>query len=79
MNKIDILSNPSKYSWNYILYHIQFTQDEIISVKDWITIEELIKYQKSITRSFLEEHFTKEINSSLEVDWDDVKKYVSVR
>lgn len=77
LNKIDILSNPSKYAWNCLLYYVQFSQDEILLVKEWIEIRELIQFQKSVTTRFLREHFQKEINNSLEVDWTDVEKYVT--
>ena len=76
INKNDILSNPSNYAWNYILHYVQFSQDEILSVKEWIEIPELIKYQLSVTTNFLREHFQKEINIHPDIDWTDVKKYV---
>ena len=75
--KIDILINPSKYAWNCILYYVQFSQEEILSVKEWIEVRELIQFQKSVTKQFLREHFQKEIDDCLEVDWTDVNKYVS--
>lgn len=77
LNKIDILSNPSKYAWNCLLYYVQFSQEEILSVKDWIEIRELIRFQRSITKRFLRENFQKEIDDCLEVDWTDVEKYVN--
>jgi hypothetical protein len=77
INKIDILSNPSNYAWNNVLHYIQFSQDEIIYIKEWIEIPELIKYQQSITTQFLRKHFQKEIDSCLEIDWNDIYKIVS--
>ena len=77
MNKTTILSNPSNYAWNYILHYIQFSQEEIISVKEWIELPELIKYQTSVTIQFLREHFQNEINVHSDIDWTDVKKYVT--
>ena len=76
INKLDILSNPSKYAWNCLLYYVQFSQEEIIYLKEWIEVRELIRFQKSVTILFLREHFQKEIDDCLEVDWNDVKKYV---
>ena len=43
---------------------------------NWITIREMIRYQKSLTRDFLEKHFTIEIDESLDVDWAFVELYV---
>lgn len=76
INKLDILSNPSNYAWNCVLYYVQFSQEEILTVKEWIEVRELIKFQKSVTKKFLREHFQKEIDDCLEVDWTDVEKYV---
>ena len=70
------ISNPEKYAWNLLLSQVQFTQDELLLVKDWIVIKDMIKYQKSLTKSFLEKYFSEEIDESLEVDWNDVDKYV---
>jgi hypothetical protein len=75
-DKEDILRNPANYPWNYILRYIQFSQDEILFVKEWIEIYELVRYQTSITRQFLRKHFKKDIDNSLEIDWNDVEKYV---
>lgn len=72
----DILSNPSKYAWNCVLYYLQFTQEEILSVKEWIDVYDIIRFQKSVTQQFLRNHFQKEIDDCLEVDWNDVRKYV---
>ena len=74
--KTDILSNPSKYAWNCVLYYIQFSQDELLSVKEWIEVRELIQFQTSVTKLFLHTHFQKEIDDCLEIDWADVDKYV---
>ena len=77
INKTDIFAKPSSYAWNCLLYYIQFSQDEILMMKEWIEIRELIKYQKSVTKQFLRENFQKEIDECLEVDWTDVDKYVT--
>lgn len=77
IDKIEILTNPRYYAWNCLLYYVQFTQDEILMMKEWIEIRELIKFQKSVTKQFLRDNFQKEIDDCLEVDWTDVDKYVS--
>ncbi len=76
IGKETILENPSKHAWNGVLYYVQFSQDEILSVKEWIEVRELIKYQKSVTKKFLRDNFQKEIDDCLEVDWNDVDNYV---
>lgn len=76
IGKAKLLSTPSKYAWNCVLYYIQFSQLELLSIKEWIEIPEMIKFQKSITKQFLRENFQKEIDDCLEVDWNDVNKYV---
>jgi hypothetical protein len=77
IGKQTILDNPSKHAWNCVLYYVQFSQDEILSVKEWIEVRELIKYQKSVTKKFLRDNFQKEIDNCLEVDWNDVNEYVA--
>lgn len=72
----DILSNPSKYAWNCVLYYLQFSQEEILSVKEWIDVYDIIRFQKAVTKQFLHDHFQKDIDDCLEVDWNDVNKYV---
>ena len=76
IGKEAILTNPEKHAWNCVLYYIQFSQEEILSVKEWIEVRELIRFQKSATKLFLREHFQKEIDDCLEVDWTDVDKYI---
>lgn len=76
MSKPQILAHPSNYAWNCVLRYVQFSQDEILSVKEWIEIRELIKFQKCVTRNFLRDHFQNEIDMSLDIDWHDVVKYV---
>ncbi len=76
INKTDIFVNPSCHAWNCLLYYVQFTQEEILLMKKWIEVRELIKYQKSVTKQFLRDNFQKEIDDCLEVDWTDVDKYV---
>jgi hypothetical protein len=76
LDKQELLSNPSRYAWNCVLYYKQFTQDELLSLREWLTIRELIRWQNSVTREFLHTHFQKEIDDCLEVDWTDVEKYV---
>ena len=70
------ITNPEKYSWRLLLSQVQFSQEELLRVTEWIVIRELIRYQKSVTKEFLEKHFAEEIDESLEVDWDFVELYV---
>jgi hypothetical protein len=75
--KNDILNTPQKYAWNIVLRIIQFTQSELLSIREYCEIKDIIRFQNSVTESFLIEHFSKDIDDSLDVDWDDVKKYCS--
>ena len=70
------IKTPEKYAWNLLLSQVQFTQEELLRVSAWITIREMIRYQKCLTRAFLEKHFVADIDESLEVDWDFVELYV---
>lgn len=77
LKKQDVLDSPSSYPWSLLLRNIQFSQQELLSVKEWIEVCELVKFQQSVTKPFLREHFQKEIDECLEIDWTDVNKYVS--
>ena len=70
------LKNPERYAWNLLLTQVQFTQEELLHVRNWIVIRSLIRYQTSVTKAFLEEHFATDIDESLEVDWAFVELYV---
>lgn len=73
--KINILNNPQKYPWNIVLRVIQFTQSELLSVREYCEIKDIIRFQNSANKEFLITHFSKDIDDSLEVDWNDVNKY----
>lgn len=77
--KMEYLLNPDKYAWNCILHYIQFTQEELLSVREVLEIREVVRYQTAATTKFLRDHFQKEIDECLEVDWDDVKIYTRDR
>lgn len=79
VGKQAILNNPSAYAWNCVLYFLQFTQDELLSVRDWIELREMVKYQIAATPEFLRMHFAAEIDASLEVDWTDVEVAAEAR
>jgi transposase len=74
-----ILASPQNYTWNCVLYYIQFTQDELLQVKDWLDIIAVIKYQQSASYRFLESYFTDEINEASDINWDEIKKYTHGR
>lgn len=76
IGKYAIMAEPQKYAWNCVLYYLQFTQDELLRMRDWIELREMIRYQRSISREFLRTHFMDAIDASLDVDWTDVEKHV---
>ena len=70
------MSHPQNYAWNCVLAFIQFTQEEILQMKSYIDINALVRYQKSLTKAFLQKHFTEEIDNCQELDWNDINIYV---
>jgi len=70
------MATPQKYAWNCVLAFIQFTQEEILQMKSYIDIRTLVRYQKSVTKDFLREHFSEEIDECMELDWNDINMYV---
>lgn len=75
--KENYLETPSQFAWNILLMRYQFTQEELLAVREYIDLPNMIKYQKCLTHAFLREHFEKDINDCYEVDWNDVNKYLS--
>ena len=74
LDKRDLLKNPENYPWNAVLYYLQFSQEELLVVKEHLDIPALVKYQTAATYEFLRRHFSKEIDNCLEVDWADVTR-----
>jgi hypothetical protein len=78
--KDQLLAEPQKYTWKDVLEHVQFTQEELLRAKLQIVLPlpELIRHQKCVTRQFLEEYFSSEIQESEEVDWTYVDTHIGV-
>ncbi len=74
--KQQILNAPNHYPWNLVLKYYQFTQDELIILRKYMDLPNMIKHQQCLTRSYIRTYFSIDINECLEVDWDDVEKYV---
>ena len=45
-------------------------------MKNYVDIRALVRHQKSVTRQFLRDHFSEDIDECLELDWNDIKIYV---
>lgn len=71
--KSQILQEPQRYAWNILVCERQFTQEELLAVKEYLDLPTMIRSQLCLTRDFLEAHFVAEIDACLEVDWDDVE------
>lgn len=63
-----ILENPQDYPWNVVLFHVQFSQEELLLVRDYVDLYSMIRYQKCLTREFLRQHFLQEIEESDDTD-----------
>ncbi len=68
-----LLAEPQRFAWNIVVREHQFTQEELISVREYLDLPTFIRFQRCLTRAFLKEHFAKEIDDCLEVDWEDVR------
>lgn len=76
IGKQSLLKEPSKYAWNCVLYYIQFTQEELLSLRELLPIRELVMYQRSVTRTFLRKYFQDVIDDSFDIGWSEVELYV---
>lgn len=70
----EIFQAPERFAWNILLRVQQFTQSELLTVREYICLKTMIRYQTSATIEFLREHFRKDIDDCLEVDWNDCIK-----
>jgi hypothetical protein len=73
----ELLANPANHAWNYILHYIQFTQEQLLSVRDHLDLVSMVKYQKCVTMEFLRAHFQKDIDDCLELDWNWIHAYMT--
>jgi hypothetical protein len=78
LSKTDIFTQPQNYPWNCLLYYCQFTQDELVNVKPWIDIINMVKYQTCLTRRFVHEHFQNVVDNDDLLTWEAVYSYVKV-
>ncbi len=76
VGKAELLTNPASYSWNCVLMYIQFTQEELLSVKTYLDIPALVKYQKCVTRAWLREHLADDIEDDHHIGWEQINFYV---
>lgn len=76
LEKDILFQAPNMYAWNILLRYKQFTQKELLQVKEYLPLPEMIHFQKSVTLVFLEEHFAEEIDAYLEIDWEDCRRLI---
>ncbi len=75
----EILESPEKYPWNIVLRRKQLSQDLLMEYSDYCDIKDIVRFQKSATYLFIRSFFEDEVAESLDIDWDDVKKYCAGR
>lgn len=79
VERTEFLATPWKFAWNIVVREFQFTQEELVAVKEYLDLPTLIRFQRCLTRPFLEAHFGAEIDACLEVDWYDIEKIMTDR
>jgi hypothetical protein len=77
LSKEELFTTPDKYAWNCVLYYIQFTQSELLQMREWIDIMVMVKHQHCLTRQFVHDHFSQEVDDHDLLTWDMVDKYVT--
>ena len=78
LSKEDLFKTPDRYAWNCVLYYIQFTQSELLLVRDWIDIMVMVKHQRCLTRQFVSDNFLAEVNDHDLLTWEMVNNCVLV-
>jgi hypothetical protein len=79
LEKAEIFQAPNRYAWNILLRAKQFTREELLEVREYCPLVEMIRFQESVTLPFLRTHFAAEIDDCLEVDWEDCRKWAGHR
>ncbi len=79
LEKTVIFQAPNMYAWNILLRCKQFTQAELLQVREYLPLPEMIRFQTSATMEFLRTHFAEEIDACLEVDWEDCARLCACR
>ncbi len=69
----ELLATPWAWPWNIVLRVHQFTQSEILEVRDYCDIYDIVRFQAAATYDFVEQYFTAEVDASDMLDW----KYVA--
>ena len=77
--KAEIFRQPERYAWNILLRVQQFTQEDLLVVREYMSLPELVRFQHAATIDFLRSHFSKEIDDCLEIDWEDCKNWIMDR
>ena len=77
LSKEELFKAPDNYAWNCVLYYVQFTQEELLRVREWIDIRVMVKHQKCLTRSFVHKHFSRDVDDDDLLTWEAVYKYVT--
>lgn len=76
VEKTEFFQRPSQFAWNIVVREHQFTQEELLAVKEFLDLPTMLRFQTCLTLPFLREHFQPEIDECLEVDWDDVRRWL---
>lgn len=79
ITKAEIFGQPERYAWNILLRVQQFEQEELLAARDYISLPEMIRFQHAASMSFLRTHFAQDIDTCLEVDWEDCRKWIKDR
>ena len=79
VTKEELFQAPERYAWNILLREKQFTQEELLSVREYLPLPEMIRFQHAVTEEFLREHFARDIDACYEVDWYDCKRWIEER
>lgn len=78
-SKTDIFQAPQRFAWNILLREKQFTEEELLEAREYLSLPEMMRFQEVATEAFLRAHFAAEIDECLEVDWNDQKRWAAER
>ena len=77
--KEQLVAAPQGYPWNIVLRIYQFTPAELLRVRNFCDVADIVRFQTEATYTFVYNNFRQEVDDSDQLDWDHVMRYTSGR
>jgi hypothetical protein len=72
VTKDTILQSPDSWPWNIVLRLHQFSRKELLAVRDYCDVWDIVRFQSAASYDFIVKYFKGEVDQSDMLDWHDV-------